>query len=197
MRVIITVTLPPAPAQRGDPQYNHFHRIDSTTCAMGVIFHADSESGLLSYDSMIASLRIAKNPDVRPKKIILVDSVFHTVFSPGACPRAGSLGLRGYCGDSAITRSQGYLLALIGARCNKCFKCFKHLLELTKHLKTVAVRCRNRYGARQTDTLSTANTRRAALDRLLLVASSSLASLGTSLGVMVNKGTPRVSADPA
>ena len=38
---------------------------------MGVKFHADSESGLLSYDSMIASLRIAKTPDVlevRPKK---------------------------------------------------------------------------------------------------------------------------------
>ena len=79
---------------------------------MGVIFHADSESGLLSYDSMIASLRIAKNPDVRPKKKILVDSVFHTVFSPGACPRAGSLGLRGYCAGSAIARSQGYLTTL-------------------------------------------------------------------------------------
>ena len=76
---------------------------------MGVNFHADSESGLLSYDSIIASLRIAKNPDVRPKKKILVDSVFHTVFSPGGRPRAGSLGLRGHCGDSAIARSQGYL----------------------------------------------------------------------------------------
>ena len=61
---------------------------------------------------MIASLRIAKNPDVRQKKI-LVDSVFHTVFPPGGRPRAGSLGLRGYCGDSAIARSQGYLLAVI------------------------------------------------------------------------------------
>ena len=79
---------------------------------MGVNFHADSESGLLSYDSMFASLRIAKNPDVRPKKKILVDSVFHTVFFRGACPRAGSLGLRGYCGGSAIARSQGYLTQL-------------------------------------------------------------------------------------
>ena len=39
----------------------------------------------------------------------MVDSVFHTVFFRGACPRAGSPGLRGYCGDSAIARSQGYL----------------------------------------------------------------------------------------
>jgi len=39
--------------------------------------------------------------------------------------------------------------------CNKCFKCFKHLLEISKHLKTVAVRCRNRYDSRQTDTRST------------------------------------------
>ena len=76
---------------------------------MGVNFHADSESGLLSYDSIIASLRIAKNPDVPPKKKILVDSVFHTDFSPGGRPRAGPIGLRGYCGDSAIARSQGYL----------------------------------------------------------------------------------------
>jgi len=46
------------------------------------------------------------------QKKILVDSVFYTVFFPGACPRAGSLGLRGYCGDSAIARSQGYLTTL-------------------------------------------------------------------------------------
>ena len=79
---------------------------------MGVNFHADSESSLLSYDSKVASLRITKNPDVRPKKKFLVDSVFHTISPPGACARAGSLGLRGYCGSSAIARSLGYLTTL-------------------------------------------------------------------------------------
>ncbi len=46
-------------------------------------FHADSESGLLSYDSMIASLRIAKNPDVRPKKNSWSTPFSIQFFSPG------------------------------------------------------------------------------------------------------------------